>query len=221
MEETTYQSYVHSRFNHIVKVSYDEVRYGKKPNGSDEKQYIFCSGQKERIDTPHLPEGTQSAIFWGWVSADGSDIVSFSYVQEGLYTLSLPKFMVEPEPEVVAAGPGEFDHRFKIIVPVDPAGIRTVQLFANFADGTSEEFWRAKVYIPPYDEKDFVDPLTIEKKTGDVNGDYYVNNKDVVVLFRYVSSDSSDADLSVFDFNKDGEINNKDVTVLFRSVSSD
>ena len=74
--EDTYQAYVRSRFNHIVKVSYDEVRYGKKPNGSDEKQYIFCSSKKENIDTPHLPEGTQSAIFWGWVSADGSDILT-------------------------------------------------------------------------------------------------------------------------------------------------
>ncbi len=219
VEEEMYQSYVRSRFNHIVKVSYDEVRYGFKPNGSDEKKCITCGGITENIDTPHLPQNTQSAIFWGWISADGSDIESFSYVQEGLYTLSLEKFKVNPEAAVLRAAPGEFTYRFKVIVPVDPAGIRTVQLFANFSDGTSEEFWRAKVYIPPYDENDFVDPLTIEKKIGDVNGDYWVNNKDVVSLFKYVSNDNETIDAECSDVNADGKINNKDVTLIFRYVS--
>ena len=111
VEEEMYQSYVRSRFNHIVKVSYDEVRYGFKPNGSDEKKCITCGGKTENIDTPHLPQNTQSAIFWGWISADGSDIESFSYVQEGLYTLSLEKFKVNPEAAGLRAAPGEFTQR--------------------------------------------------------------------------------------------------------------
>lgn len=214
-----YQAYVQQRFKHIVKVSYDEVRYGFKPNGSDEKQHIFCSGRYENIDTPHLPQGTQSAIFWGWIAANGSDIESFSYVQEGKYTLSLDKFKIAPEPAVTANSPGEFVYRFKVIVPVDPAGIRTVQLFANFADGTKEEFWRAKVYIPPFDESTFVDPLAEDILKGDINGDSKVNNKDVVALFRYVNGINVNIDTDTVDFNEDGKINNKDVVALFRYVS--
>ena len=218
-DEITYQSYVRSRFNHILKVKYEEVRYGLKPNGSDARIYIKCREQAENIDTPQLPENTMSAVFMGWVSADGSDIVSFSYVQEGLYTLSMEKFKIEAESSVLKVAPGEFTYRFRVIVPVDPAGIRTVQLFANFADGTSEEFWRAKVYIPPYDENDFVDPLTKEKKTGDANGDYWVNNKDAVSLFRYVSGINETIDNECADVNADGKINNKDVTLIFRFAS--
>lgn len=55
---------------------------------------------------------------------------------------------------------------------------------------------------------------------GDVNGDREVNNKDVVVLFRYVSGTSKVEDETVYDFNGDGDVNNKDVVALFRYVSS-
>ncbi len=215
-----YQALVSSKFDHIVKVSYDEVRYGFKPNGSDEKQYVFCGKDPAKIDTPHLPENTQSAIFWGWITANGSDIESFSYVQEGKYTLSLPKFMVDPEPEVLAAAQGEFTYRFHVIVPVDPAGIRTVQLFANFADGTKEEFWRARVYIPPFDESTFVDPLPAEYVPGDVNGDGRVNNKDVTTLFKYINGENIYVINETKDVNGDGAVNNKDIMTLFRYINT-
>ena len=218
-----YQTYVKARFNHIVKVSYDEVRYGLKPNGSDEKSYIMCGGEKEKIDTPHLPQNTRCAIFWGWVSADGSDIESFSYVQQGNpeWSLSSAKFKIEAEQAVKNAGPGEFDYRFKIPVEVDPASIFTVQLFAHFADGTTEEFWRARVYVPPYDESTFVDPLPAETVKGDINGDGVANNKDVVLLFRYVNGSPVTVNKDAVDVNGDGSVNNKDVVALFRYVSGE
>ena len=53
---------------------------------------------------------------------------------------------------------------------------------------------------------------------GDINGDGFLDNKDVVVLFRYVSG-GSEYD-SAYDFNDDGEVNNKDVVELFRFVSA-
>ncbi|MBO4422934.1 MAG: hypothetical protein J5879_05815 [Clostridia bacterium] len=55
---------------------------------------------------------------------------------------------------------------------------------------------------------------------GDVTGDGKLNNKDVVALFRYVSSGATGADPAVYDFNGDGKINNKDVVALFRYVSA-
>ena len=55
---------------------------------------------------------------------------------------------------------------------------------------------------------------------GDVTGDGKINNKDVVALFRYVSSDETGGDPAVYDLTGDGKINNKDVVALFRYVSS-
>ena len=54
---------------------------------------------------------------------------------------------------------------------------------------------------------------------GDLNDDGNVDNKDVVLLFRYVSGANNKYDY-LYDFNQDGEVNNKDVTALFRYVSS-
>ena len=55
---------------------------------------------------------------------------------------------------------------------------------------------------------------------GDTNYDGKINNKDIVTLFRYISTDGTGADPFVFDFNEDEKINNKDVVALFRYVSS-
>lgn len=54
---------------------------------------------------------------------------------------------------------------------------------------------------------------------GDVNGDGTVNNKDVVVLFRYASGSDVAVNVAALDVNGDGSVNNKDVVVLFRYVS--
>ena len=56
---------------------------------------------------------------------------------------------------------------------------------------------------------------------GDCSGDGAVDNKDVVILFRYVSGTGKTGDESVYDFNGDGEINNKDVAALFRALSAE
>ncbi len=56
---------------------------------------------------------------------------------------------------------------------------------------------------------------------GDINGDGFVNNKDVVALFRSCSGDDTykKASLNVRDVNRDGSSNNKDVIKLFRVTS--
>ena len=60
-----------------------------------------------------------------------------------------------------------------------------------------------------------IDPST---EKGDINGDGSVDNKDVVLLFRYASA--SDAYNPLYDYNDDGAVDNKDVVALFRYVSS-
>lgn len=57
---------------------------------------------------------------------------------------------------------------------------------------------------------------------GDTTGDGELDNKDVVTLFRFVSSGSKDDMIifKAFDFNNDNEIDNKDVVSLFRALSA-
>ena len=56
---------------------------------------------------------------------------------------------------------------------------------------------------------------------GDINGDGEVDNKDVVVLFRFVSGSDIVVNEAALDVNGDGEVDNKDVIVLFRHLSND
>ena len=63
-------------------------------------------------------------------------------------------------------------------------------------------------------------PQEDEPLKGDVNGDGALNNRDVVVLFRYLSGEAYEGfDVSAADVNGDGTVNNKDITTLFRIVS--
>lgn len=54
---------------------------------------------------------------------------------------------------------------------------------------------------------------------GDANGDGELDNKDVVMLFRFVSGNKNGAVAENCDYNKDGQTDNKDVVALFRALS--
>ena len=55
----------------------------------------------------------------------------------------------------------------------------------------------------------------------DINGDGETDNKDVVILFRYLSGSTVDVNVIALDINGDGSVDNKDVVVLFRYLSGD
>ena len=55
---------------------------------------------------------------------------------------------------------------------------------------------------------------------GDLNDDESIDNKDVVILFRYVSSGEVSETEVKYDINGDNTIDNKDVVTLFRFVST-
>ena len=57
------------------------------------------------------------------------------------------------------------------------------------------------------------------EKTGDINGDGAVDNKDVVTLFNLLSSAEKSEAPAICDCNCDGNIDNKDLTYLFRMCS--
>ena len=50
--------------------------------------------------------------------------------------------------------------------------------------------------------------------TGDVNGDGYLNNKDMARLKAYLADDLTPVNASGVDVNGDGWVNNKDVSRL-------
>ncbi|MBO5042592.1 MAG: leucine-rich repeat protein [Clostridia bacterium] len=54
---------------------------------------------------------------------------------------------------------------------------------------------------------------------GDIDGDRKVNNKDAIMLFRYVAGWNVTADEAALDVNCDGSVNNKDAITLFRYVA--
>lgn len=54
---------------------------------------------------------------------------------------------------------------------------------------------------------------------GDINGDGAVNNKDAIVLFRYLAGWGVTLATDFVDINGDGKLNNKDAIVLFRYIA--
>ena len=54
---------------------------------------------------------------------------------------------------------------------------------------------------------------------GDINGDTNVNNKDLSLLFQYLSDWDVEVNESALDVNGDGDVNNKDLSLLFQYLS--
>ena len=65
-----------------------------------------------------------------------------------------------------------------------------------------------------------IGPSVSSAALGDVNNDGEIDNKDVVVLFRYLSGADVQIAEDAADINQDGGLNNKDVTALFRCLAS-
>ena len=107
-------------------------------------------------------------------------------------------------------------------------GEHMLEVAAEYKDGsignpfrdTAIEFTKTKeAVIDDTDESETGPDNPSEFEVGDCNRDGAVDNKDIVVLFRYVSSGEAAEDETIYDYNGDGEVNNKDVTTLFRDVS--
>lgn len=61
----------------------------------------------------------------------------------------------------------------------------------------------------------------IASKAGDINGDSFVNNKDLTRLMRFISGEDIDVARNTVDVNGDDTVNNKDLTRLMRYLSGD
>lgn len=86
-------------WSNIVHVSYDEIRK------ADDTANLVCGTDTALINTPTLPSGETGCIFWGWASADNSDIASYSYSIDDGEKVTDPSYRFTTEDAVKAAGP--------------------------------------------------------------------------------------------------------------------
>ena len=134
---------------------------------------------------------------------------------------------------VTAPEPFKSPQTISLISPL--AAITTNGLFATLSFAISSEApdGAASAITVTYDEDDVFDSdyntisLNItnglvniyEGIPGDIDGDKKVNNKDAILLFRYVAGWSVTVDSGALDVNGDGKVNNKDAITLFRYVA--
>ena len=134
---------------------------------------------------------------------------------------------------VTAPEPYKSPQTISLISPLE--AITTNGLFATLSFTISPEApdGAASAITVTYDEDDVFDSdyntisLNItnglvniyEGIPGDIDGDKKVNNKDAILLFRYVAGWSVTVDSGALDVNGDGKVNNKDAITLFRYVA--
>lgn len=125
-------------WTNTVHVSYDEIRNG------DDTGHVVCGDNVDNTFAVLFESGATGCIFWGWTSAS-AEITGFSYTINGGEAVTNPDFTVEAEPAVVNAGPGDYDSRMKIAVPLTE-GTQLVRCFANYASG-AEMIWMAEITV--------------------------------------------------------------------------
>ena len=66
----------------------------------------------------------------------------------------------------------------------------------------------------------FTNTTSADVSAGDVNGDGYINNKDLAVLMQYLNEWDVQIDTRAADYNNDGSVNNRDYALIMRYVNS-
>ena len=103
-----------------------------------------------------------------------------------------------------------------VVVPSDPKRASDGEFSYTFSGWDKEitEVTDDATYTAEYEQYEY---FTL----GDINGDGETDNKDVVILFRYLSGNNANVNVIALDINGDGSVDNKDVVVLFRYLSGD
>lgn len=198
-----------------LNAAWDDLKYDDTALVS-EKAYKWVVDNADKLD---YAEGEVAAIYFrGWAQLNKA-IKGFGYIIDNGDVVTDASFS-EVRGDVEASFPGGVG--FAMLVPVDELepGEHTIKIVAISEDDEAVEIFKTK------DSVDYPIALTFtitgesEFALGDVNKDGFVDNKDVVVLFRELSKTNPNLDPAVADYNKDGFVDNKDVVVLFRALSS-
>ena len=152
--------------------------------------------------------------FFRYTVADES--VTITAYRGSEETVTVPAMIGGNPVNVIAAG--AFANSATVKKIYLPDTIMTVEVGAF---GPDQMVVYAGIETEPEQSEDVTETENVAGNVpGDVDGDGEINNKDVVRLFRYVST----ADVLYerkYDFNEDGKVNNKDVVQLFKKVSND
>ena len=205
----------------LLQAAFDELKYDDTALVSS-KAYMWVADEANKAAL-NFKEGEVSAIsFKGWAQLN-KPIAGFGYVIDDGEVVK-GEFIDERGAELEAAGfPGA--QGFLVVVPVADlaAGEHTIKIVALDEEDAAIDIVKIKESVTY--------PVAItftvaageaqhEFLPGDANMDGERDNKDVVVLFRYVSGTEKAEDEYVYDFDGDGEVNNKDVVGLFRFLST-
>ena len=186
-------------------------------------KYIWINNPENRETIDFIKGQVKEIYFRGWAQLN-NPISGFGYIIDDGEVVSAEGFVQNRTEELANAGFGNAQG-YTVVVPVEDLepGEHTIKIVAIDDMGVAVEIIKTK------NEVDYPIALTftVGEETpkfalGDVNMDGEVNNKDVVVLFRYVSETKHETELplEVADMNNDGAIDNKDVVLLFRKCSA-
>ena len=154
-------AYVEGSWKNTVDVGRDEIR---TENGSED---ILCHSDPQKAEACNMSAGINELSFFGWISANNSEITGFSYTLNGGEKKSDASFKVAPEPALETLGTGKYESRFLVKVPV-ASGTQIVRIYANFADGTYENIWKCQVNVGTATEfEDNYQPEVLSGKHGD------------------------------------------------------
>ncbi len=201
----------------VTGAAFDSLVYDGKALVS-EKAYLYVNDAANKDDINFKESRVKEITFTGWAQIDG-EIKGFGYTLDG-GELVTGDFVIDRAAELESAGfPGA--QGYSVTVPVDGLKVGSHRIVIYVVNAEDE-------YVPVVKVKDgesypvqlVFDVLENKGVAGDINGDGAINNKDVALLFRFVSAPVSQyVDETAADCNGDGNVNNKDVVLLFRFVS--
>ncbi len=197
---------------------------------------VFASGI-EPDDTMELSVSSKTALPGETVQVDitlknnpGLASLKFDVVYDDVLTLTNVTFNSAFGSYVTTPEPYTNPQTITMISPlkdIDTNGVFATLTFTVAEDALDD--YKANIILE-YEDDDIyngsyvnLDPNVVDGSItiyhgvpGDIDGDFRLNTKDAILLFRYVSGWSVDVDSSALDVNGDNKINTKDAIELFR-----
>ncbi|MBQ7700545.1 MAG: hypothetical protein IJT49_09420 [Clostridia bacterium] len=208
---------------YYITVELNAEQYQKIYNECDENVYL-CNVELDGKPVKYFTYGSDKPIQrqFNILMPEKSSVLTLDYFGELAVMMFYQNDALKDEVRFVK--PGE-----DLELPYPSVGEKTPRIWNSMPDASGKPYDQFVWYRPEsgklWVKEDHVISIYAiwEAYTpviqGDVNKDNELNNKDVVELFRYVSSGTDVDYVYRYDVNGDNVVNNKDVTVLFRLAS--
>ena len=147
-------------------VSYDEIYT------ADGATKVLCGGDSAKINAFAASATATDVVFWGWTTSN-TEITGFSYSINGGEKVTDASFKAETGEDVINAGEGAYDSRFRVNAAVT-AGTQLVRVYVDYADGKSEAIWACEVTVgaaSDYTDNEADAPSTPDAPSNPETGD--------------------------------------------------